>query len=468
MTDFQSNIKKVYERLPVSLQNLVVTLKGLGIFRERYGKEFKTSLLFLRETQWFSYERLYELQCNFLQVLIPFAVENIPYYKRLFQEYNLSVKSIQTPDDLKKIPILTKSLIRKFFPDLIAQNSPVRKLKLGHTSGTTGSPLEFYWDKKVIYMTNAVLWRQREWGGVNVGDPFVLLTGNVVVPLLQKKPPFWRHNFVQNQLLVSSFHLNPENMKAIVQKLKNFKPAFLEAYPSTAYILGRYLVDIKDVVPLKAVFTSSEPLYPNYREIIEKAFGCRVYDYLGMAERVIFATQCEQHEGHHLNLEYGVTEIVDEDGNPVTPGSIGSIVSTGLHNFAMPLIRYRTGDRTAFMVKQCRCGRHLPLIEDVTTKEEDIVLTPDGRFISPSVLTHPFKPLHGILESQLIQEDLHHLRIKLVRADRSVEIDIGQLVQGIKDRVGAEMKIEVEFVESIPRTKSGKFRWIISKVPLKI
>ncbi len=468
MNKMLSNFKGVYEHLPISLQNLAVTLNGLEIARERYGRQFRVALAFLRETQWYSEEKLYELQCNLLQDLISYAALNVPYYKRLFQEHDLSVKSIQTPDDLKKIPILTKDKIRKHFSDLVARDADIRKLKLAHTSGTTGTPLEFYWDKKVIYMTNATLWRQREWASVNIGDRFVLLTGNVIVPLSQKKPPFWRHNFIQKQLLVSSFHLNEENMRFIVKKMRDFNPTFLEAYPSTVYILGRYLVSKRQRIPLKAVFTSSEPLYPEHREIIEKAFGCRVFDYLGMAERVIFATQCEKHEGQHLNLEYGITEILDDDGNPAEPGINGNIVATGLHNFEMPLIRYKTGDRSSFLKKQCSCGRQLPLIEDVTTKSESIIHTPDGRYISPSVLTHPFKPLRGIRESQIIQEDVYHIRIKLVKENQNEEIKVEQLVWDMKHRVGEEIQIDVEFVQMIPRTSAGKFRWVISKVPIEI
>jgi phenylacetate-CoA ligase len=462
------DLKKIYLKLPGPLQNLAVTLRGVEIHFERYGREYRKDSNFLKETQWFSKERLYQLQCDLLRSLISHATLHIPYYKRLFQEHDISVKSIQTPDDLKKIPILTKDDIRNHFSELISTNVDRRSLTLGHTSGTTGTPLEFYWDKKVICMTNAILWRQRDWGGIKFGDPYVLMTGNVIVPLSREKPPFWRHNIIQNQLLVSSFHLNEENMGAIARKLNQFRPFFLEAYPSTAYILGRYLIEKKQEIPLKAVFTSSEPLYPSYREVIEKAFGCHVYDYLGMAERVIFATQCEHRDGHHLNLEYGLCEILDEAGNPAKPGKSGNIVATGLHNYAMPLIRYKTGDGTAFINRGCSCGRQLPLIEDVITKAESIICTPDGRYISPSVLTHPFKPLHGIRESQIIQEDLHHLHIKLVKINENDEIKVEQLIREIQNRVGNEMEVQVEFVEKIPRTVAGKFRWVVSKIPLNI
>lgn len=458
------HLKKAYLHLPGPVQNAAVSLRGLEIYFERYGRDFKEASRFLEETQWASKERIAEIQFRLLLDVISVAAQHVPYYRRVFREHGLSVKSFQSIDDLRKIPILTKADIRSHFSEMVSDQADTRKLKLGHTSGTTGSPLEFYWDKKIISMTNAILWRQRRWGGVRIGDPFVLMTGNVVVPLAQKKPPFWRHNVVQNQLLVSSFHLNDENMAAIVKKLREYRPVYLEAYPSTAFILGRYLLETKQKLGLKAVFTSSEPLYPSYRQAIEEGFDCQVYDYLGMAERVVFATQCEVHEGHHVNSDYGICEILDDDGNPAPRGAAGNIVATGLHNLAMPLIRYKTGDRTAHLDKDCTCGRNFPLIEDVTTKSESIIRTTDGRFISPSVMTHPFKPLHGIRESQIIQEDLRHLHIKLVREPGGEEVKVDQLIREIKNRVGDDMDVRVEFVEKIPRTAAGKLRWVISNV----
>ncbi len=169
----------------------------------------------------------------------------------------------------------------------------------------------------------------------------------------------------------------------------------------------------------------------------------------------------------HLNFEYGLTEIVDGENNPVENGKMGIIVSTSLKNWGMPFIRYKTGDVSAIKKTFCSCGRKMPLIEEVTTKAEDIVVRSDGRMISPSVLTHPFKPMHNIEKSQIIQEDLNHITIKIVKRPAYSEKDTEVLLSSFKERVGSDMNISIEFVSEIPRTKSGKFRWVISNVPLK-
>src|SRR5207245_2815260 len=208
-----------------------------------------------------------------------------------------------------------------------------------------------------------------------------------------------------------------------VDAIRRFGPRFMDTYPSTAYVLARYLMSRKETVPLRGVFTSSETLLQHQREVIEQAFACKVFDYYGMAERTMFASECELHTGHHVNLDYGITEIVGKDGSPVSSGQMGRIVATGFHNWAMPLIRYETGDVTAVGEKSCACGRGFPLMEAVTTKAEDLVVTPDGRHISPSVLTHPFKPLHNIRESQLLQWDRDHIVVKIVRRPQYTDED---------------------------------------------
>ncbi len=167
-------------------------------------------------------------------------------------------------------------------------------------------------------------------------------------------------------------------------------------------------------------------------------------------------------------MEYGVSEIVDDQGDPVAAGTPGRLVGTSLHNRAMPLIRYVTNDRTAIRPGRCACGRALEVMDDITTKAEDTLTLRDGRLISPSVLTHPFKPLDSIEESQIIQKDYDRILVRIVPRADYAERDTEHLVRELKSRLGQETAIEIEMVERLPRTKAGKFRWVISEVPLGI
>ena len=262
--------------------------------------------------------------------------------------------------------------------------------------------------------------------------------------------------------------MSRKNLHFYLQKIKRFEPKILDGYPSTLFVLAKYLKNIGEKFPLHAVISSSETLYDFQREIIEESFQCKMFDYYALAERVVFATECEKHGGHHLSSEYGITEILDYDNQPVPDGTEGKMVGTSLHNFGMPMIRYVTDDMTAIKQEKCACGRALPLMEDVTTKVEDMLTLRDGRLISSSTLTHPFKPMYSVEESQIIQEDYDHIRIKIVPNEKYQNTDDQHLIKEFQARLGSDVKIEIKIVDKVPRTKSGKFRWVISKVKLGI
>jgi phenylacetate-CoA ligase len=309
--------------------------------------------------------------------------------------------------------------------------------------------------------------RQYRWAELRLedgGDRVAVLRGNVIVPLGQKRPPFWRHNRALNQMVCSTFHLSPANLDHYVAALREFAPAVIDGYPSSLYVLAKLLLNRGETLPLRAAITSSETLYDFQREAIESAFACRVFDYYAAAERVVFTIECDRHEGHHICEEYGVTEILDEADQPVTVGEEGVIVGTSLHNLAMPLIRYRTTDRTARLLRACACGRGLPLMADVTTKAEDVLRLCDGRLISPSVLTHPFKPLDSIEGSQLVQTDLDRLLVRIVPGGGFSDADRAQLVRELKARLGDDMRIDIEIVDELPRTSRGKFKWVVNEI----
>jgi phenylacetate-CoA ligase len=464
MSSYQQSI---YDKLPDLLQNLALSWYGKKIKEERFCGQYFESQQFFETSQYLSLDQLEEYQNDKLKKVIAHAYEYVPYYRKIFEGNKLTPHDITRKEDLQRLPILTKRDIKNNFNDLISRRHKRNQLKLGHTSGTTGAPLEILWDRPVDILHNAAIWRHRNWAGFHFGDRYATLLGRVIVPIRQKRPSFYRVNKPWNQYLFSSFHLSEENLKYYFDDFSRLDIKYMEAYPSTAYILAKYLEQHNLYCEMRAIVTSSETLLPIQREIIEERFKCRVYDYYGMAERVMFSGECEMHSGHHVHMEYGITEITDDSDNPVSIGTPGKLVLTGLHNYGMPLIRYEIGDVSAFKKEKCGCGRTLPLLESVTTKAEDIVVTREGRLISSSVLTHPFKPMHNIEKSQIIQEDYDQLLIKIVRRPGYSDTDTKQLVQAMGQRVGNNMHILVEFVDDIPVGKNGKYRWVVSTLPIK-
>lgn len=467
----QSGFKNIYDRLPVLAQNTILSGFSALLDRERYGGDFRRYQRFLGESQWYSPAQLRAYQDEQLANLVAYSYRHVPYYRKVMDERGLRPQDIVSTDDLVKLPLLTRQDIKAHFAELLSDEYRLAKVKKGHTSGTTGSPLEICYSDGLVYLTYAMLDRHYAWAGVRMavrGDRIAVLRGNPIVPLQQMKPPFWRYNYLHNQVLFSSFHMSPQNLPHYIAELRRFGPKVLDGYPSTLYVIAKHLLNTGQTLKLHAVISSSETLYDFQREAIEKSFECRVFDYFAAAERVAFSSECDRHEGHHLADEYGIAEIIGDNGQRLGPGSTGVLVGTSLHNYAMPMLRYVTNDMASLKVHHCSCGRGLPLMDDVTTKAEDLITLRDGRLISPSVLTHPFKPLTSISASQIVQEDLDTVRIRLVAGPEYNDHDEQELIHGMKERLGETVNIIIEKTGELERTKAGKFKWVVSNVKLGI
>jgi phenylacetate-CoA ligase len=459
-----SAVESIYRRAPAWLQTILLNAHALRIDRHRYGPPYRQATQGLIASERWPVEQMRAFQDERVRRLASFTYARSAFYRQLWDVACVKPADIQGVADLRKLPLIDKSVVRDHESQMLTAARANRDWVNGHTSGTTGSPLSIWYDRETCIMTNAVDRRQKIWGGMVDDDWVGMFLGRVIVPLKQVTAPFWRANQIQKQVWFSSFHLSDEWLPQYFREIRKRNLRFLEGYPSTLYILARFLERRGENLPMRAVFTSSETLLPIQRETIERAFSCRVFDYFGHAERVAFATECEAHEGKHIAEEFGFVEIVDTAGASVPDGDAGYLVGTSLYNTAMPLFRYRTSDVTSILPEPCVCGRTLRRIRDVTTKAEDTVLTPDGRMISPSVLTHPFKPLVQVLKSQIIQERLDHITVKILPSSEFTSSDRDHLIRELQSRLGPSMSIDIEIVSDIARERSGKYRWVISHV----
>jgi phenylacetate-CoA ligase len=461
----------LYRLAPVRGQNLMLSGFSALLDRERYRGRFPEFRDLLARTERASRAELEAYQDERLRDIVAHAYETVPFYRRRFDEHKVKPADVRGRADLPKVPLLTRDDIRTHYEELWSSTVPPRERRSGHTSGTTGTPLTVGYDHDTVWMTYAVFDRHYRWAGATMGrggDRVAIARGNVIVPLDQRKPPFWRHNRIHNHLLLSSFHLSASNLPAYFEALARFRPVVMDGYPSTLYVLAKYLRSRNQFFPVRAAVTSSETLYDFQREAIEERFQCRVFDYYALAERVVFSSECEAHEGRHIAMEYGLAEVTEADGRPAPAGAVGKLVGTTLHNRAMPLIRYVTNDMTAFVDRPCACGRALEVMADVTTKAEDMLTLKDGRVISPSVLTHPFKPLESIEGSQIVQTALDRILVRIVPGPTYDQALTRHLVTELQARLGADVAIEVEMVDRLEPSANGKFKWVVSKVPLGI
>ena len=461
-----NSARKAYKHLPLPLQSRLVALYGRIIRTERIRPEADRLSRFLEESERWEPEQMRSYQEERLREVVRHAYETVPHYRETMDALRLKPSDVRHLEDLPKLPILTKEDARRLGRRLRSRAVPRRALWSAATSATSGSPLSVYRDRPVSLMNHACYMRLRRWAGFPFGVPYVTIQGRLVVPDRQKRPPYWRHNPAWNQLLMSTVHLSDETIGLYIEKMREFGAVAMEAFPSCAFIIARYLESRDEHLPLEALTTTGEPLLPPEREVIEERFETSVFDAYSTAERVAFSSECEEHDGHHLYAEFGVTEIVDDKGAPQPAGSPGLIVGTSLHNMGTPMIRYACGDVGTLSERRCACGRTLPMMEGLASRVGDVIVTPTGRMLPPIMVSWSIKSVTNVRQWQLVQESPDECRMALVKETPLADRDRSRILACFKDRLGPEMRVHIEQVDDIPPSPTGKVRHVISNVPL--
>jgi phenylacetate-CoA ligase len=387
------------------------------------------------------------------------AAWNSPYYRRIFLESGISI-GMPPLEVLARVPLLSKETLRTHAKELLTKNPPPRGTIVQKSSGTTGTPTEIYYTQEFHALELAVPEsRNLNWAGVTYRDRRVMFGVRKVCRFDQDRPPFWRFSPVENMAYMSIYHLSSTFLPSYMEFLRAYRPSVIMGYPSALYTVARYALDHHDLpAPAKAVFTTSEVVLDHARIVIETAWQCRLYDRYGAVEACLFASQCE-YGCYHISPEVGIIEIVDHRGKPVPPGVIGEVTCTGLQNVLQPLIRYKIGDVARWAIEQyCSCGRHMPILEAIEGRYEDICCTFDGREMLR--FDTVFKGIEHITEAQVVQEKLDLFSVYLVPARGFDRYDIEKIQSNMRLHVG-NVHTNVKPVDAIPRSPSGKFRAVV-------
>jgi len=296
-----------------------LTIKALSLVPSYH--TYRKMYALLRQSQWWSREELEAYQGQALSRLLDHAYENVPYYRRIFEERHLVPGDIATPADLALLPFLTKEIVQANLADLKARNYPETAFEYVRTSGSTGTPMGFYYEKGAS--------RAREWAfmktqwdrvGYRFTDRCVVLRGHVVDAA--SSGIYWKRALFGRWLIMSSHQMTEEALPAYIGWIRKFRPRFIHVYPSTAVILARYMREhgIEPFPTIKAVLCGSENLYPWQRSLLTETFGCRVFSWYGNSEQTVLAGECEESTHYHIFPEYSVVELIGRDGLPVWRG----------------------------------------------------------------------------------------------------------------------------------------------------
>lgn len=449
---------QIYHKMPAWSRSLAASLRGYYLNSWRYDKNTERRVEEILERDFWSEKQWREWRENRLSLILNRAATQVPFYREQWSKRRRDGdnSSWEYPENWQ---ILEKQTLREHSAEFVADDCSREKMYHDHTSGTTGTSLNLWSTAETIKLWYALFEaRCRRWYGVSRRDRWAILGGQLIVPVRNRKPPFWVWNFGLNQLYLSSYHLAPDLINYYLEAIAKNRVRYILGYSSALYTLAQEVLrqNRKDI-QLKVAISNAEPLFDYQRETIAAAFNCPVRETYGMAEIVAAASDCE-HGRLHQWLDTGIIETNLDGENSAAE----DFICTGLINADMPLIRYRVGDCGTFSNEKCECGRTLPLIEKIEGRTDDVLYTTDGRRVGR--LDPVFKNDLPVKEAQIIQKSLKKIVVRLIPADGFDRQSAKNLSDRIRERMG-DVEIVLETVTEIPRTERGKFRAVICDLP---
>ena len=426
--------------------------------RERaYLEEFE-------KTQFLGSDEIRNLQFSRLQALLKHAYNNSSFYKKRFDRNGLTLADIRSLDDICQIPQLTKSEIQEHAEEMISRTVQRHGLIRDMTGGSTGSPLVFYYDRRRQESRNAATLRHNRWAGWDVGNKVALLWGASRDISAQNGLKNRVRNLILNrQLMLDAGSLDEATMNDFAAKLTAYRPKIIQGYANVLALFARFVRDenLSGIFP-RAIVSSAEVLTEENRRLIEGVFGCPVYNRYGSREFAVIASECERHEGMHVNAENLLVETLADRTNP----DLKQILITDLQNYAMPMIRYQIGDCGTLKRDACGCGRGLPLMEIGGGRVTDFLTAIDGKKVSGVVIaTYVITNVPGIRQVQIVQETVGRVTLRVAKGPDWSARTLDELQRKIVTFLGQDMDIQTEFMESLPAEPSGKYRFSVCNLP---
>ena len=417
----------------------------------------------MEASQHWPLERLEELRVQRLKALLTHANGHVAYYRDLFRQLGFDPQGVHGIDDLQRLPFLTKADIRAHTEAM--KSDQAQGLARFNTGGSSGEPLVFFIGRERVSHDVAAKWRATRWWGVDIGDPEIVLWGSPIELTSQDRLRHWRDALMRTRLL-PAFEMSAERVAGFIDEIRRTRPAMLFGYPSAFAHIARHAEahNIRmDNLGIRVAFVTSERLYDHQRELIERIFNCPVANGYGGRDAGFIAHQCPS-GGMHLTHEDVIVEIVDAQGRVLPPGESGEIVVTHRATRDFPFVRYRTGDIAALDDQPCACGRTLPLLKELQGRSTDFLVAQDGTVMHGLSLIYIVRDLAGVKQFKIVQESLDRTDILLVTDERFDQANLAQIVRGAKARLGQTVTVNVQLVHEIAPERSGKYRYVVSKV----
>jgi len=422
----------------------------------------------MEEAQWLSPQEIRERQWGRLQEMLRHCERSVPYYRRAFAEAGIRARDIQAPDDLRRIPLLSREDVKGNLPALNTEAGRASgRLFSLTTSGSSGVPVRVVLDHDAYERRRAAWIRGDRWAGWDLGVKMFQLVGGVPM----SRTAAWRrlkqrlNETITRQKIVSVLRMSRQDLMRYFKCMNAFRAPVLYGYGNSVYHFARFIRDnaLKPHQP-RSVIVSAEKIFQHHKDFIEQAFRAPVFERYGSMEFSFIAAECDRHLGMHVNSDNLYVEILDEQGRPVAPGEVGEIVISGMNNYAMPLIRYRIGDFGTWAPGPCTCGRGLPLLAEVLGRVTDVISTRSGRACTGILFPYILDEFPSVAQFQVTQESPDRIIVRLV-PHGAIEPQTLVAIEGkLRKYLGRSIELRLEISDSIPRTSSGKLHHTNSSV----
>jgi phenylacetate-CoA ligase len=387
------------------------------------------------------------------------------------------------PDFLRRFPILTRAKLHERFVDIVADHlrgeivSPASVASRRYdwlvvkTGGTTGQPTTVVHDA-----------RGRDWGratrlyaarqcGLPLGTRYFRLWGSETDLLrTQMSLPLRVQQALLGYVPMNAFRARAADLQSHYDTiLRHPEIACMEAYVDAAAGLALFIREKKLPSPrLRAIVACAGTVTPEWRRLLEETFGAEVYDKYGSRECCDMACECREHAGLHIYSPNVFLEVVDDAGAACAPGQTGRLLVTLLNNPSFPLIRYDIGDLGQMgSTERCSCGLAWPRLRSLQGRPDDMLLTEDGTLVTSVFIRHFVGVSLNqqiIREWQLEQVEPRRCIFRYVPATtKGLAENLRKTQESFHQALGQGVVIETQRVPELPRSASGKVRWIINR-----
>lgn len=462
-------LRRLHDASPSWLRD-VGALAGRALpVRHRYGPAFRRTFDLLREQDGWGEQQRAAYQRSELRRLLTLAGEQVPYYRRVFSDARFDPSDVEAPSDLRRLPLLTRDDVRTLAENLLPGGRPPAESKYSTTGGTTGKPLGFW----ITHDASAAEWAFMTWGwrraGFQVGARRAVVRGRVVAG--RRGGRLFEVDRLNDALYVSSFDLSGDTLPACVAAIRRYRPQFFHAFPSSATVVAQYLERSGERLPsVRALLLGSENVYPGQREYLERIFGCRVFTWYGHSEKCILAPECACGRSYVPESAYGVTELVDASGRPIVEaGRPGLLVGTGFVNAGTVFIRYLTDDQAEWVDEKCPgCGITGRRLRNIVGRwNQEFLVGRSGALVPMSAVNLHSRVYTTIRQFQFVQHTAGRTVMRVVRAPGYSGDDEAALRRELEERLGGEIAFEIEYVEELPLTTAGKFKFVDQRLALE-